>query len=95
MKKYVYPAVVYYDEEAHVYVISIEDLGVIVEGDTVEEAHRRAGKFMDTYLQTALREELDVPEATPFDDMVSAHPKEMVVLVESTINNKNKAINES
>jgi len=94
MKKYVYPAVVYYDEDAAVYVISIEDLGIIVEGDTVEEAHRRAGKFMDTYLETAMKQELEIPDATEFESMVAAHPKEMVVLVESTLNNKNKAINE-
>ncbi len=94
MKKYVYPAVVYYDEEAQVYVICIEDLGVIVEGDTVEEAHKMAGKFMDIYLQTAIREELEIPEATKFDEVVAKHPKEMVVLVESTLDNKNRAINE-
>ena len=94
MKKYVYPAVVYFDEEAQVYVICIEDLGVIVEGDTVEEAHKRAGKFMDIYLKTAIKEELDVPEATEFDKVVASHPKEMVVLVESTLDNKNRPINE-
>lgn len=92
MKKFVYPAVVYYDEDALVYVIHIEDLGIVVEGDTVEEAHKRAGQFMDVYLETALKEELEITEPTEFDKMVSNHPKEMVVLVESTLNNKNKAI---
>ena len=94
MKKYVYPAVVYYDEEAQVYVICVEDLGVIVEGDTVEEAHKLAGKFMDIYLKTAIKEELEIPEATPFDDVVKNHPKEMAVLVESTLDNKNRPIND-
>ncbi|MBQ4557880.1 MAG: type II toxin-antitoxin system HicB family antitoxin [Clostridia bacterium] len=92
MKKFVYPAVIYYDEDALVYVMHIEDLGIVVEGDTVEEAHKRAGQFMDIYLETAFKEELDIPEATEFDKMVSAHPKEMVVLIESTLNDKNKAI---
>ena len=92
MRKFVYPAVVYFDEEAQVYVICIEDLGVIVEGDTVEEAHSRAGKFMDIYLTTAIREELDIPEATEFDKVVSNHPQEMVELVETTLDNKNKPI---
>ncbi len=92
MKKYVYPAVIYYDEDALVYVIYIEDLGIVVEGDTVEEAHNRAGQFMDIYLETAIKEGLDIPEATDFDSVVSAHPKEMVVLVESTLDNRNRAI---
>ncbi len=94
MKKYVYPAVVYYDEDALVYVVCIEDLGIIVEGDTVEEAHKRAGKFMDRYLQTALKEDMEIPDATEFDTVVTKHPKEMVVLVESTFDNKNRPINE-
>ena len=94
MKKYVYPAVVYFDEEAQVYVIYVEDLGIIVEGDTVEEAHKRASKFMDIYLTTALREELEIPEASEFEKVVANHPKEMVVMVESILDHKNRPINE-
>ena len=93
MRKFVYPAVVYYDEDAHIYVICIEDLGIIVEGDTVEDAHRRAGKFMDIYIKTAIKEEMDIPEPTEFDVMVSRHPREMVVLIETTLDNKNRPIN--
>lgn len=93
MRKFVYPAVVYYDEDAHIYVICIEDLGIIVEGDTVEDAHKRAGKFMDIYIKTAIKEEMEIPEPTEFDVMVSRHPKEMVVLIETTLDNKNRPIN--
>ena len=34
----------------------------------------------------------EIPEPSPFDVVVETHPKDLCVLVESTLNDKNKAV---
>ncbi|MBQ9792089.1 MAG: type II toxin-antitoxin system HicB family antitoxin [Clostridia bacterium] len=93
MKKYTYPAVLYRDEERDVYIIAMFDLGIVAEGDTMEEAHKAARESLDTYIECAYGFDLDLPEASSFEAVIKAHPKELCVLVESsTINKKHKAI---
>ena len=93
MKKYTYPAVLYRDEERDVYILAMFDLGIVSEGDTIEEAHKRGRESLDTYIECAYGFDLELPEPSSFEDVIKAHPKELCVLVESsTINKKHKAI---
>ena len=92
MKKFTYPAVLFFDDEEKNYIIAMFDLGLVTSGETVEEAHTNARAMLDSYLECAFAFECDIPEPSPFDVVVSTHPKELCVLVESTLNNKNKAV---
>ena len=92
MKKYTYPAVLYYDDEEKNYIIVMYDLALITSGETVEEAHANARAMLDSYLECSFTFNTDIPEPSSYDVVVSTHPKEICVLVESTINDKNKAV---
>lgn len=88
MKKYVYPAIIYYDEESLVYVLVIEELGVVVEGDSVEDVHARAGQFLQIYVSEAIKEELEIPEANDFNEVLKENPRQICVLVECAVAEK-------
>ena len=92
MKKFTYPAVLYFDEEEKNYVIAMFDLGLVTSGETVEVAHANARAMLDSYLECAYAFDCDIPETSPFDVVVETHPKDLCVLVESTLNDKNKAV---
>ena len=92
MKKFTYPAVLFYDEEEKNYIIVMFDLGLVTSGLTVEEAHTNARIMLDSYLECAFISDAEIPEPSAFDVVVATHPKELCVLVESTLNDKNKAV---
>lgn len=92
MKKFTYPAVLFYDEEEKCYIIAMFDLGLVTSGETVEEAHKNAREMLDSYLECAYAFECEIPEPSSFDVVVKTHAKEMCVLIESTLNDKNKAV---
>ena len=92
MKKYTYPAVLFFDEEEKSYIIAMFDLGLVTSGETVEKAHESAREMLDSYLECAFAFGCDIPEASSFEVVVQTHPKEICVLVESTLNDKNKAV---
>ena len=83
MKKFVYPAVLFYDKTEKQYTIAMFDIEVFAEGKTVEEAVNTAQAYLNKYLETAF---------TEFEQMIDMYPKNMVVLVESKLNDKNRAI---
>ena len=92
MKKFTYPAVLYFDDEEKCYIIAMFDIGLVTSGETVEMAHNNAREMLDAYLECAYAFETDIPEPSSFDVVCKTHPKEMCVLVESTLNDKNKAV---
>lgn len=92
MKKFVYPAVLFYDKTEKQYTIAMFDIEVFAEGKTVEEAVNTAQSYLNKYLETAFSYEIEIPEATDFEQMIDMYPKNMVVLVESKLNDKNRAI---
>ena len=94
MRKFVYPAVIYYEPDSKVYVLAIEDLGIYVEGDSVEEAHSRGEQFLATFLEQSLKDQEEYELRTPmdFETLVQDNPKNICVLVEATLDDKNKSI---
>lgn len=92
MKKYTYPAVLYFDDEEKNYIIAMFDLGLVTSGETVEKAHENARAMLDSYLECAFAFDCDIPSPSTFDVVVATHPKELCVLVESTLDDKNKAV---
>ena len=85
MKKYVYPAVVYYDEDNAKYVMQIEELGLIAEGDTMEDAHEKLGMFLSQYLITSIMFDIEVSEPQEYSSVQSNNPNKTVILVEKLV----------
>ncbi len=92
MKKFVFPAVLFYDDTEQQYTIAMFDIEVFAEGKTVEDAVNTAQSYLDKYLECAFSYGVEIPEPTPFEQMIDMYPKNLVVLVESKLNDKNKAI---
>ena len=88
LKKFVYPAVVYFDNESQIFVLDIHDCGIIAEASTVEEVHLKGSEFLKSYVQYALKYECEIPEPTEFDTMAKEHPKEICILVEAEVDVK-------
>lgn len=82
MKRFIYPAVFYYDEATKTYCAAINDLSLYKDGDTVEDAHVNITEMLEVYINTAIKYEMELPEPSSFDEVVEKHPKNMVMLVE-------------
>ena len=80
------------EKEENWYVAKCIDNNVASQGKTVEEAVNTAQAYLNKYLETAFSYEIEIPEATDFEQMIDMYPKNMVVLVESKLNDKNRAI---
>lgn len=85
MKKFVYPAIIYNDADANVYVVAIDELSLFVEGDSVEDAHASMNEALTSYVTTALEFGYDIPEAQNFNIVAAKNPKNLVILVEAHI----------
>ena len=71
---------------------AIHNIEIFAEGKTVEEAVNTAQSYLDKYLECAFSYDVEIPEATPFETMIDMYPKNLVVLVESKLDDKNKAV---
>lgn len=92
MKKFVYPAVLFYDKVEKKYTIAMFDIEVYAEGNTVEEAVGNAQLFLNKYVEIAAAHSIEIPIPTDFEQMIDMYPKNMVVLVESKLDDKNRAV---
>ncbi len=88
MKKFVYPAVIYHDNEAGVYVMAIEELCLYVEGNSVEEVHANMNAALNYYITTAIAFNYPIPEAENFNIVMARNPKNIVLLVDTSIDEK-------
>ena len=88
MKKFTYPAVVYYDEDNKVYVMHIEELGLVAEGATMEEAQSYMNIYLSHYLCTSLSFGFSVPEPEKYNTVQSKNPKNRILLIDSVINDE-------
>ena len=82
MKQYIFPAVVYIDEETDMYVLSLKDITLVVEGYTVEEVFLAAKDTLKLYCKTALYIDGEVLTPTNFIDVYNRNKSEICILVD-------------
>lgn len=92
MKTFKYPAVIFVDEDTGSTVMAIYDLSLFVEGDTVEEAHKKMEELLATHMSIALKNDLTFNEPTPFNDVLASYPRQLCVLVDAKLDAKNNPI---
>ena len=70
MKNLVYPAVLFKDDESGTntgaYTIMIEDLGIVTDGETVEDAYIRAKSQLNALVDCAIKFDCDIEAPTDF-----------------------------
>ena len=81
MKRFLYPCVIYKDEEEGNYKVALHDLGIFTEAETVELAYIRAKLFLEAYCETALKLDADFPVPTAYEEVAKKHQKNIVLLV--------------
>ena len=92
MKSYVYPAVLFPDDEIGGFSIAIYDLSLFNEGDTVEEAHTIMQSMLTSYVETSIKYGIELPPPTDFDEFMKKYPKNLCILVEAKLDKKNKSL---
>ena len=85
MRAFVYPAVLYKDEEVGGFTIAIFDLSLFNEGDTVEEAHKIMQSMLVSYVKTCLKHGIELPPPSDFNKVIEDNPKNLCILVEAQV----------
>ena len=87
MKNLVYPAVLYKDEETGNYTIILKDLGIVTDGETVEDAYIRAKGHLCAMVDCAIKFDCDIEAPTDFVTVYkennSGKEKNIVLLVDA------------
>lgn len=92
MKSYVYPAVLFPDNEIGGFSIAIYDLSLFNEGDSVEEAHAIMQNMLTSYIETCLKYNIELPVPTDFNAFMKKYPKNLCILVEAKLDKRNKSL---
>ena len=92
MTQYIYPAVLTYDKESGVYLLSIYDLDLYTEGSTVEEAYNRGKAYLENYIACAINFGMEITPPSTFEEIEVKYGGDRILMIESspdTIKNKN------
>ncbi len=87
MRDLVYPAVVYKDDEKGTntgwYTISIQDLGIVTEGETVVDAYIKAKEYLCAMVDCAIKFDCDIEAPSDFERVYKTNKKNIVLLVDA------------
>ncbi len=83
MKELVYPAVVYEDKDNGGYVISIADLEIVAQGDTVVDAYVNAKLDLCAMVDCAIKFECDIESPTDFMKVYKTNKNSIVLLIDA------------
>ncbi len=90
MQQYIFPAVLYKDEDGKGYTIVMHDINVCTEGSTVEEAFINAKEYLEVYCRCALEYNGEVEKATEFEKVEKDCDNNIVLLVDAVLPNGKK-----
>ncbi len=80
MSKYIYPLVLFADNNDGCYIGLFPDLDISVYGQTVEETYLQAESSLMAYLEFASKMEADISEPSTYQQTVGLNPKRIVLL---------------
>ena len=87
MKRYMYPAVLYVDGDEYAFIVN--DLSISGSGSTIEEAYEEVSDFLDRYIDTALRFDSEIPDASNVDEIIASKQKNKIpVMIVSVVSDK-------
>ena len=91
MKELVYPAVLYKDDERGTntgwYTISINDLGIVTEGETIVDAYIKAKEYLCAMVDCAIKFDCEIESPSDFEKVYKENNtgknKNIVLLVDA------------
>ena len=85
MKQYIFPAVVYIDDETGLYVLSMKDTLTVIEGDNIEELFVAAKETLKEFVKTSLDMDGEVITPSSFIEIYKKHKTEICLLIDCEI----------
>ena len=86
MKQFVFPAIFYKKEDK--YVALFPDLNMATEGETMEDAYMFAKESLRVYCSYIEKYEIEIEEASKYEDVCKDNPKDIVMLIDCSIKPK-------
>lgn len=87
MQQYVFPAVFIQNTDES-YTAMIPDLGLVIEGPSIEEAFLYIKHYLKVFCNYAIKLEEDILQPTKFEKIAKNNKKHRVMLVDAIINVK-------
>ncbi len=87
-QQFVYPAVLYYDEENNNYAVAFNDLDIYTEGDSVEDAFKSAKEYLFAYLECSNHINNELEQPTSYIVVKNEHQADIVLLVDSELDSE-------
>lgn len=87
-QQFVYPAVLYYDEENNNYAVAFNDLDIYTEGDSVEDAFKSAKEYLFAYLECSNHINNELEQPTSYIIVKNEHQADIVLLVDSELDSE-------
>ncbi|MDD4211068.1 MAG: type II toxin-antitoxin system HicB family antitoxin [Clostridia bacterium] len=85
MKQFVYPIILYFNEETNCYTVAFDDLDIYTEGDTVEEAFLKAKEFLEAYFECVVEFDETPEEASTYLATAKKNEGNIILLVNATL----------
>ena len=79
---YIYPAVVYKENEDEPFVMVLPDVNIVSEGDTIEDALKDARNQLKVYLTCVKSFNANLAKATDFMEFREKYKNQILLLVE-------------
>ena len=87
-QQFVFPAVLYYDEDSSNYAVAFYDLDVFTEGNTVEDAFKSAKDYLEAYIKFSMHLNNEIELATSYVVVKNEHTNEIVLLVDAEVDSE-------
>ena len=85
MQQVVYPALINYDDPTGLYYLAMYDVGIFVEGDSVEVVYKKASDLLKTFSEVSLEVNGFLPVPTAFDKFKDEHKGTEAILVQTNL----------
>lgn len=79
MKRYIYPMVLFTDED-DLYTALYPDLNLLASGSSIEDVYARANDYLSFYVMSALKFETKLASMSTYAEIQALNPKKIVLL---------------
>ena len=80
---FIYPAIMYEKNDEEPYIVSLPDVNIVAEGDTMESAILDAKEQLGIYFRCVNKFGANLPKPTPLDQFKSSHPSDTILVVDA------------
>ena len=88
MNQYLFPAVFYKEDDK--FIALFPDLGITIDGDTIEDAYLFAKESLKVYCTYAEKFEIEMDYPSTFEKVLKSNPHDVIMLVDCVVQ-KHKA----